>query len=75
MRLLSLDEPLLQKPEAMGLRRIQLTSELNARIPAEVDVATLDFSGWPVFTRADVSDDFVRRFCAGLEARKDRIPW
>lgn len=75
MRLLTLDEPLLQKLEVMGFRRLRVTREIDNRLPADIDVLTLDFSGWPVFVRADVSDDFVRRFCAALEARKDRIPW
>ena len=36
---------------------------------------TLDFSGFPVYTRADVSDDVVTALCAALEASKERIPW
>ena len=38
-------------------------------------VWTVDFSGWPVFCRADASDQLVTNFCAALDARKDRIPW
>jgi TRAP-type uncharacterized transport system substrate-binding protein len=75
MRLLPLDEPLLQKLEAIGLRRVRMTQEIDERLPADLDIPTLDFSGWPVFTLADVPDDFIRRFCVALEARKDRIPW
>ena len=34
---------------------------------------TLDFSGFMVYTHADVPDDLVRSVCAAIEARKDRI--
>ena len=36
---------------------------------------TVDFSGWPIFTRADLPDDIIACFCTALEARKDLIPW
>jgi hypothetical protein len=73
MRMLPLGEPLLQKLEGVGLRRGVISQEEFPKLPH--DVISLDFSGWPVFTRADVSDEFVRACCSALEARKDRIPW
>ncbi len=73
MRFLSLDEPLLEKLEAMGFRRATITKEQCLGL--NQNVASLDFSGWMVFTRADVADEVVRAFCAALEARKDKIPW
>jgi len=39
------------------------------------DVPALDFSGWPIFVRADLSDNRVTQICAALAARKDRIAW
>lgn len=73
MRFLPLEEPLLRQMEDLGFRRAPMTP---AQYPAiEADVMTLDFSGWPVFTHADVPDEIVRAFCAALEARKERIPW
>jgi TRAP-type uncharacterized transport system substrate-binding protein len=38
-------------------------------------VRTIDFSGWPLFCHAEATDELVERFCAGIEDRKDRIPW
>lgn len=38
------------------------------------DVTCLDFSGWPIFTRADVSDDIITAFCQALHARQGAIP-
>lgn len=73
MRVLSLGEPLLAQVEAAGLRRAVIRQTDYAGLPA--DVATLDFSGWSVFTRDDAPDALITAFCAALEARKDRIPW
>ena len=76
MRFMNFDEPLLQRLEAMGFRRAQgVNPQLYPEVAAVVKVETLDFSGWPVFVRADVSDEMVHNICAALEERKDRIPW
>jgi TRAP-type uncharacterized transport system substrate-binding protein len=73
MRFLPLDDSLLEKLEAMGFRRAAVTRMQCSKLDQEV--TTLDFSGWMVFTRADVSDEVVRAFCHALEMRKERIPW
>ncbi len=73
MRFLSLEEPILKKLEAVGYRRALITKAAASKIPN--DVMSLDFSGWAVFTRADVSDEVVTFICRGLEARKDKVPW
>ncbi len=73
MRFLSLDGPLLEKLEAMGFRRATITKKQCPGLNQEI--SSLDFSGWMVFTRADVPDEVVRAFCRALEARKDKIPW
>jgi len=72
-RVLPLEEDMVEKLEQMGFRRAVLSQKEYPKLPA--DVLTLDFSGWPIYTRADVSDDIVRSFCEALEARKDRMPW
>lgn len=73
LRVLPIDGALAEKLEAMGFRRAKLAKAEYPKLPA--DVPTLDFSGWPVYTRADVPDDFVRACCKALEACKDRVPW
>ncbi len=73
MRFLPLGEPLLQRLEAKGFRRAVVKASDYPKLGA--DVWTLDFSGWPVFTRADVSDEIISSFCAALEVRKGAIPW
>jgi TRAP-type uncharacterized transport system substrate-binding protein len=73
MRFLSIGEPYLEKLQSSGMRRVVIP---KSEYPAlERDVPTVDFSGWPVFCLESASDERVRAFCAGLEARKDRIPW
>ena len=70
---LKMTEDTVQKLEAMGYRRNTLLKADYPTLPD--DILTLDFSGWPVFVREDADDDLVRRICAGLEDRKQVIPW
>jgi TRAP-type uncharacterized transport system substrate-binding protein len=73
MRILPLDEAILIKMEALGLRRAVMP---RARYPKLTeDLPTLDFSGFAVYTHSDVADAVVTSICAALEARKDRIGW
>ena len=73
MRFLPLEEPILKKLEAVGYRRALITKAAVPKITK--DVMSLDFSGWALFTRADVSDEVVTFVCYGIEARKDKVPW
>ena len=73
MDFLSLDEHILQKLEASGLRRGTLSKANFPKLSA--DVATLDFSGWPIYTNANTPDGMVADFCRALEESKQRIPW
>jgi len=75
MRIVNLDEPTLQHLEAMGFRRARVSRSQYPALSREVDVTTLDFSGWAVFTSADAPDDLVTMICEALETRRDRIPW
>jgi TRAP-type uncharacterized transport system substrate-binding protein len=73
MRILPLDEEVLTKMEAIGLRRGVMP---EARYPKlGRDLPTLDFSGFAVYTHADVPDQVITSICAALEARKERIGW
>jgi hypothetical protein len=73
MRILPLEEEIVQKMEALGLRRAVMPKSRYPRLTA--DLLTLDFSGFAVYTHADVPDAVVMAICAALEARKDRIAW
>jgi len=74
MRFLSFDAAHAAKVDAMGLRRVPLNQELYPQI-TEPDIATIDFSGWPVYTLESTPDEWVRFFCDALDNRKDRIPF
>ena len=41
----------------------------------QADVPSLDFSGWPIFTRKNMSEAAVYEMCRALDAARDRIPW
>jgi TRAP-type uncharacterized transport system substrate-binding protein len=73
MRVLPLDEAILTRLEGLGLRRALIPAARYPKLPN--DVPTLDFSGFAVYTHADVPDDIITSVCAALEARKDRIGW
>jgi hypothetical protein len=71
--LLPLAEATVAALEAMGYRRAILPRSTYHKLPQ--DVLSLDFSGWTVFVHAVADDDLVTQICAGLLARKARIPW
>jgi TRAP-type uncharacterized transport system substrate-binding protein len=73
MHVLPLDEPMLLKLEAIGLRRALIPRARYPKLPH--DVPTLDFSGFAVYTHADVPDTVITSICVALEARKERIGW
>lgn len=73
MRFLPLEDEAIKHLEEIGFRRAILSKGIYPKLPA--DVVTVDFSGWPIFTHASVSDDIVRSLCIALNNRKDRIPW
>jgi TRAP-type uncharacterized transport system substrate-binding protein len=73
MRFLRFEDAELHAIDALGLRRVKLTREDYASL--QEDTWAIDFSGWTVYTHADVPDEVVAHFCGALEARKDRIPF
>jgi hypothetical protein len=73
MRILPLDETTLTHLEGIGFRRALLPRERYPKLLA--DVPSLDFSGFTVYTHANVADAIVTSICAALEARKDIIAW
>ena len=72
MRALPIDGPVLERLEEQGFRRGTMTKAVYPSLGS--DLQTLDYSGFIVYTHADVSDEIVSGICMALEARKDRIP-
>jgi TRAP-type uncharacterized transport system substrate-binding protein len=73
MTVLSLAEATLQRLEALGYRRAVIPRSRHAKL--EHDILTVDFSGWPLFVRADVPDDDVTGICTALATRVEHVPW
>ena len=72
MRPLPIDGPVLERLEGLGFRRGTMEKAWYPSLAS--DYQTIDYSGFIVYTHADVSDDIIRGVCMALEARKDRIP-
>ena len=73
MHVLPLDESMLTQLETLGFQRAVLPKADYPKLDS--DVPTLDFSGFPVYTHANVPDSIVTAVCAALEARKEKIIW
>jgi hypothetical protein len=39
------------------------------------EYACIDFSGWPLYTRASMPDDVVYKVCDAIAARQHEVPW
>jgi uncharacterized protein len=73
LTVLPLAEATVKKLEAVGYRRAYIRKADFPKLPS--DILTVDFSGWPIFVRADLPDETVAQMCRGLDARKHNIPW
>jgi TRAP-type uncharacterized transport system substrate-binding protein len=73
MTILPLGEASIRKLEACGFRRGVLSKKAFPGLPQ--DVSSVDFSGWPVFSHAELDDRRVTQICAALDERKHLIPW
>jgi hypothetical protein len=73
MRLLEIDAARLAELVKVGFKPGRLEKAHYKWL--EQDVQTVDFSGWPIYTRIDAPALLIRKFCEAMEARKDSIPW
>ncbi len=57
----------------LGWRRIMVP---KSRFPGlDHDHPCIDYSGWPLYARADLPEQVVYDVCSGFAARADEIPW
>lgn len=70
---LDLDEATLSQLEAIGWRRAVLPKSRYPLLAA--DSMSIDYSGWPLYTRASLPDEDAYKICAAIAARADEIPW
>ena len=73
MEPVSLEEPARKELEAIGWRPALIPARRFPRLKA--DYTCLDYSGWPLYTRASLPDEDAYKACAALQARKDEIYW
>ena len=68
-----LDELAFEKLEALGWRKVVIP---KGRYPhLKTDHECLDYSGWPLYTRASLPDDDAYKVVDAIHARKDEIYW
>jgi TRAP-type uncharacterized transport system substrate-binding protein len=74
MVFLAFSEPALRKLERYGFARAPLGGgRLRGAFPPDTPV--IDFSGWPIVTRADVPEELTYHFAAVLDAIREEIPY
>lgn len=73
MRPVKIDEAVLDHLESLGWRRAVIPRDRFSGL--EADHVCVDFSGWPLYTRASLPDEDVYKVCAALNARAGEIPW
>src|SRR4029453_16685952 len=69
---LTIEGAVLKRLSSMGYRTSVVPKSRFKGMPA--DVATVDFSGWPMVVRADMPDDVAFALCEAIESRKHLIP-
>ena len=70
---LEMEDGVLSQMETIGWRRVVLP---KARFPLlERDVVTIDYSGWPLYTRESLPDEVAYKVCAAIAERAEFIRW
>ena len=70
---LPLDPAHLEVLRTEGFRPAFIEKSRYPTLPA--DVPAVDYSGWPIYCRADTPDELVGHFCEALVSRRDGIVW
>lgn len=69
---LPIEGELLKRLSSMGYRTSIVPKSRFKGLPA--DVATVDFSGWPMVVRADLPNNVAYALCEAIEKRQKSIP-
>jgi TRAP transporter TAXI family solute receptor len=73
MRPVVLEDATFRHLEAIGWRKVVLPAGSYPGL--DEPYPCLDYSGWPLYTRAALPDEDVYKVCEALAARADEIPW
>ena len=70
---LEMEDGILSQMEAIGWRRVVLPKE---RFPLlDHDIVTIDYSGWPLYTRESLPEETAYKVCAAIAQRAEHIRW
>jgi TRAP-type uncharacterized transport system substrate-binding protein len=73
LRLLPVDAQVARHMEDLGWRIGPIPRTWDKAL--DRDVAAIDFSGWPLYTRADLPDELAYRVCQSLDSSRSLIPF
>jgi TRAP-type uncharacterized transport system substrate-binding protein len=73
MEPITLEDWAMTKLEALGWRRVVIPKGRYAHLKS--DYECIDYSGWPLYTRASLSDEDAYKVVDAINARKDEIYW
>jgi TRAP-type uncharacterized transport system substrate-binding protein len=59
--------------EGLGWRKVVIPAGRYRHL--REDYPCIDFSGWPLYTRASLPDEDVYKICAAIHAREKQIQW
>ena len=70
---LELEDGIMKQMEDIGWRKVVLPKSVFKGL--DRDYETIDYSGWPLYTRESLPDDVAYNMCAAIGARVDEIKW
>ncbi|HEX6449267.1 MAG TPA: hypothetical protein VF060_07395 [Trebonia sp.] len=70
---LPLDPAHLEALRTEGFRPAFIEKSRYPSLPA--DIPAVDYSGWPIYCRADTPETLIEHFCEALVSRRDGIVW
>jgi TRAP-type uncharacterized transport system substrate-binding protein len=73
MRPVTLEPQIFAKLAELGWRRVVIPPGLYRGLEAEY--ACIDYSGWPLYTRAALPDEHAYKICDAIHAREAEIYW
>ena len=73
LRPIRVDDAVFEQLQALGWRRVLLPKGWSSHVTE--DHECIDYSGWPLYTRASLPDDDAYKVCDAIHARSSEIPW
>ncbi len=70
---LELEDGIMKQMEDIGWRKVVLPKSVFKGL--DRDYETIDYSGWPLYTRESLPDEVAYSMCAAIGARVDEIKW